>query len=101
VRTAAFAKVLREAANIDEEIAVLLNATRERQRRDVTTALELIIGGEVDDTDRDGVWALTSPEVYLLLVETSGWSVDRYEAWMSDMLERAVPGSPSEGKIRR
>lgn len=101
VRTAPFAKVLREAANIDEEIAVLLNATRERQRRDVTTALELIIGGEVDDTDRDGVWALTSPEVYLLLVETSGWSVDRYEAWMSDMLERAVPGSPSEGKIRR
>ena len=98
VRTAAFAKVLREAASNDQEIAALLNATRERQRRDVTAAVELMVGGEVGGTDRDGVWALTSPEIYLLLVESSGWTVDQYEAWMSDMLERAVPGSPIEGR---
>jgi AcrR family transcriptional regulator len=101
VRTAAFAKVLREAANHDLEIAALLTATRERQRRDVTAAVELIIGGGVGETDRDGVWALTSPEIYLLLVESSGWTVDRYEAWMSEMLERAVPRSPSDGRPRR
>lgn len=101
VRTAAFAKVLREAANNDQEIAALLMATRERQRRDVTAAVELIIGCEVGETDRDGVWALTSPEVYLLLVESSRWTVDQYEAWMSEMLERAVPRSPSERRARR
>ena len=101
VRTAAFAKVLREAANNDQEIADLLKATRERQRRDVTAAVDLIIGGEVGETDRDGVWALTSPEVYLLLVESSGWTVDQYEAWMSEMLERAVPSSPSERRARQ
>ena len=60
--------------------------------------LELIVGGEVGEADRDGVWALTSPEVYLLLVESSGWTVDQYEAWMSEMLERVVPRSPSTGK---
>lgn len=101
VRTAAFAKVLREAANSDQEIAVILESTRERQRRDVTSAVELIVGGEVGETARDGVWALTSPEVYLLLVEVSGWTVDRYEAWMSEMLRRAVPRSSSEGRARR
>ncbi len=101
VRTAAFAKVLREAANNDQEIAALLEATRERQRGDVTDAVELIIGGEVGETDRDGVWALTSPEIYLLLVESSGWTVDQYKAWMSEMLERAVPRSPSKGGARR
>ena len=101
VRTAAFAKVLREAANNDQEIAALLEATRERQRRDVTAAVELIIGGEVGETDRDGVWALTSPEIFLLLVESSGWTVDQYQAWMSGMLERAVPRSPSKGGARR
>lgn len=101
VRTAAFAKVLREAANNDQEIAALLEATRERQRRDVTAAVELIIGGEVGETDRDGVWALASPEVYLLLVESSGWTVDRYEAWMSEMLGRAVPRSSSKGRTIR
>ena len=101
VRTAAFAKVLCEAANSDQEIAALLEATRERRRRDVTAAIELIVGGEVGEADRDGVWALTSPEVYLLLVESSGWTVDQYEAWMSEMLERAVPRSSSEGRARR
>ena len=101
VRTAAFAKVLREAANNDQEIAALLKATRERQRRDVTAAVELIVGGEVGETDRDGVWALTSPEVYLLLVEVSGWTADRYEAWMSEMLRRAVPRSSSDGREPR
>ena len=62
----------------------VLDATRERQRRDVTAAMELVAGGEVGEADRDGVWALTSPEVYLLLVESSGWTVDQYEAWMSE-----------------
>lgn len=101
VRTAGFAKVLREAANNDQQIAALLKATRERQRRDVTAALELITGGEVGETDRDGVWALTSPEVYLLLVESSCWTVDRYEAWVSEMLERAAPRSKRERTVRQ
>lgn len=101
VRTAAFAKVLREAANSDQEIATMLDATRERQRRDVAAAVELVVGGAVDEADRDGVWALTSPEVYLLLVESSGWSADQYQAWMTEMLDSAVPGSPSERKARR
>jgi AcrR family transcriptional regulator len=100
-RTAAFAKVLREAANVDPELAVLLEATRDRQRRDTTTAVELITGHSVDERDRDGVWALTSPEVYLLLVESSGWTVDRYERWLREMLERAVPRSSSTGRTRR
>lgn len=98
VRTAALAKVLREAANNDQEIAALLGVTRERQRRDVAAAADLIVGGEVGATDRDGVWAIASPEVYLLLVESSGWTADRYEAWMSEMLARAVPRSTSKGK---
>lgn len=101
VRTAAFAKVLREAAHSDHEIAGLLRDTRERQRRDVAAAVELVVGGDVSEADRDGVWALTSPEVYLLLVESSGWTVDQYQAWMSEMLERSVPRSSREGRPRR
>jgi AcrR family transcriptional regulator len=100
-RTAPFAKVLREAANSDQQIAEILEATRARQRRDVTAAVELIVGGEVGETDRDGLWALTSPEVYLLLTEVSGWTVDRYEAWMSTMLRRVVPRPPSSERAPR
>jgi hypothetical protein len=96
-RTAGFAKVLREAASSEQEIAAILDATRERQRQDVAAAIALITGGAAGEAERDGVWALTSPEVYLLLVESSGWTADQYQAWMAEMLERAVPRSSSEG----
>jgi hypothetical protein len=34
--------------------------------------------------------------VYLLLVESSGWTSDQYEVWLTEMLEHAVPRSSSE-----
>jgi AcrR family transcriptional regulator len=97
-RTAAFAKVIREAAASDAEIAEVLRATRERQRRDVAAAAALIMGRAATAAERDGLWALTSPEIYLLLVEESGWTPEQYEAWMAKTLERVVPRSPSQGR---
>jgi AcrR family transcriptional regulator len=101
VRTAPFAKVLREAAHSDEEIAAHLEATRTRQRRDVTVAIEMVIEGPADDAVRDGVWAITSPEVYLLLVETSGWTPEQYEAWLVATLLRLLPARSEEGRNSR
>ena len=74
VRTAAVAMLLRQAAPADDEIAEMLQSTRERQRGDVAGALELILGRPPTPAERDGVWAIASPEVYLLLVEESGWT---------------------------
>jgi AcrR family transcriptional regulator len=93
VRTAAVAVLLRQAAPADEEIAEMLRSTRERQRRDVAAALELIVGRAPTSTERDGVWAIASPEIYLLLVEESGWTPEQYEAWIATTLERVVPRS--------
>ena len=93
VRTAPIATLLREAAPADPEIAEMLQSTRARQRVDITTALELLIGRAPTPSERDGVWALASPEVYVLLVEESGWSADQYEAWVARTLERGLPRS--------
>ncbi len=93
--------MIREAAASDEEIADELRATRERQRRDVAASAELIMGHEATETERDGLWALTSPEVYLLLVEESGWTPEQYEAWMAQTLERVVPRSSSRRRDPR
>ena len=90
-RTAPFAKLVREAATTDEEVAGLLGAARERQRKDVTAGLELIVGRPPSEDERDGAWAISSPEVYLLLVEESGWSLDRYRRWLSETLSRVLP----------
>lgn len=93
VRTAAVAILLRQAAPADEEIAEMLRSTRNRQRADVAQALELVIGRAPTAPERDGVWALASPEVYLLLVEESGWTPEQYEAWIAETLERVIPRS--------
>jgi hypothetical protein len=45
------------------------------------------------------LWALTSPEVYLLLVEGSGWTPDQYETWMAETLERVVPRSSRKRRV--
>jgi AcrR family transcriptional regulator len=100
-RTAALAKVIRQAAASDDEIADVLRTTRERQRRDVAAAAGLIMGREATATERDGLWALTSPEIYLLLVEESGWTPEQYEAWMAETLERVVPRSSSKRRATR
>ena len=93
VRTAPVAKLLRQAAPSDAAIDEMLRSTRERQRADVAAALELMIGRPPTPVERDGVWAIASPEVYLLLVEDSGWTPDAYEAWIAETLERVVPRS--------
>jgi AcrR family transcriptional regulator len=96
-RTSRLTGALRDAAAADGEIAAVLRDTRERRRRDVAAAAALIAGSEVSDVQRDGVWALTSPEVYELLVDESGWTDDRYEAWVADTLGRVLP-RPSSTK---
>jgi AcrR family transcriptional regulator len=90
-RTGPFAKLIREAAATDEEIAEVLRATRARQRQDVEAGLALILGRPPTDDERDGAWAILSPEVYLLLVQESQWSLDQYERWLSDTLARVLP----------
>lgn len=90
-RTAGFARALREAAPTDETIAEALRAAKERQRADVAAGATLVLGRRPTETERDGLWALVSIEVYLLLVEGSGWSIEQYETWLATMLDAAIP----------
>lgn len=93
LRTAAVAKLLREGAPADGEIAEMLQSTRDRQRLDVAAALELILGRPPTAVESDGVWAIVSHEVYVLLVEEPGWAPEQYEAWVAATLERVIPRS--------
>jgi AcrR family transcriptional regulator len=93
VRTAGFAKVLREAAHTDEAMADELDSTRRRMRADVERALTLLIGRNPTDQELDGILAVVSVEVYLLLTEFSRWDRRQYEAWIAETLEHLVPRS--------
>ena len=48
-------------------------------RHDVTTA-------EATDV----VWTMTSPEFFSLFVEGRGWSVETYETWFAEALQRLL-----------
>ncbi len=92
-RTGRLAAVIREAAASDAELAEVLRAARERQRTDVAAGVSLILGRPPTPAERDGVWAIVSPEVYLLLTDASGWPLDAYERWLSATLEAVLPTS--------
>jgi AcrR family transcriptional regulator len=92
-RTCAVGMALREAAAGDPELARRLDKAEDRRRRDVGEGASLVAGRPVDETERDGLWALLSMEVYQQLVERSGWTPDRYEQWLAEAMVRLLrPG---------
>ena len=93
LRTGPIAKVLREAAPADAEIAQMLRELHERQRRDVAAGMELVMGRRPTDTERDGMWAVLSHEVGHLLLEELGWTAQQYETWIEETLARLIPRS--------
>ena len=92
-RTSGFAKALREAAPTDPVIAEMLYSARERIRVDIAAGAAAVMGRKPTRVERDGLWALLSIEVYLLLVEESGWTIKQYRTWVAETLEREIPSS--------
>ena len=93
VRTAGFAKVIREAAHTDESMAAELESTRQRQRTDVERALRLLLGRRPTATELNGITAVVSVEVFLLLTEFSGWKPGQYQRWVAETLGLILPSS--------
>jgi AcrR family transcriptional regulator len=82
---------LREAASHDAELANRLAESRDRQRRSMRQGVELVFDRALSDAENDEIWVLLSFETYRLLVETAGWTPDRYQDWVADALGRLHP----------
>jgi len=85
-------RILVSAAGADPDAAALLaELTRQRQQGHAKIAHSLARAGALRPKLRerdagDIIDALTSPEVYRLLVCDRGWPTDRYEEWLTDTL---------------
>ena len=44
----------------------------------------------IADQAQVSVWAISSAEVFTLLVQDLGWSEQKYTAWLSSSLERLL-----------
>src|SRR5689334_1153274 len=97
-RAAAIMEVIRAAAPGDDEIGALWG----RIQADFHANQRAVVDSIADDgaltprLDRDAaadiLWALNHPTLYRLLTVERGWSPDRYEAWLGDLLASQLLG---------
>jgi AcrR family transcriptional regulator len=85
-------RALETAASIDADAAEVW-ARFQHQRRvglnEFAVALRKKTGAPRydEDTITDTMWTL-APDAYLRLVHDAGWPVERFEAWLADLLQR-------------
>ena len=83
---------LRAAAHADPEIAELWQSACDQRRQDVATVTAMLAPshdtthGRPKDEAVDIVYALTSPELFELLVRQCGWTVEQFQDWLADVL---------------
>ena len=99
-------RILVSAAGSDPEAAALLaELMRQRQHGHAQIARSLARAGslrpKLRERDADDIiHALTSPEVYRLLVCDRGWPPERYEQWLKDILIDQLLAPPTTGAGR-
>jgi hypothetical protein len=95
-RVAPFERLVREGAGADEEIAGLARDLLEWHRATVDRMVDVLAGedglrpGLSREEASDLLFALGGPEVHHLLVEIRGWSRERFEAHIVDLLGRLI-----------
>ena len=73
--------VLAAAAQAEPQLAALYARIHEDRLRNLTT-----LGG-----DAETIWALASPELYVLLTTVRGWTPERYAEWLAETLAAVSP----------
>jgi AcrR family transcriptional regulator len=89
-RSVPMLKALQEAAASDDAARARL-AQYDEDRRNVTAAgMALILGRTAPDELVDAMWALVSPEVFIMLTERRNWSIARTEEWLVQASNAAI-----------
>jgi len=84
------------AAETDPDVAAALAEAERRRYRDATNIVRLIAGDElapdIDARTAADLWfALTSYDVYRLLIDERRWPAARYESWITRALQPLLP----------
>jgi AcrR family transcriptional regulator len=98
-------EVVRSAAHADPQIADLWDDVRRRRRRDVTAVVQQLTAAGPTNPDLspkeliDVTYALSSSELYDLLVRQCRWRPARFERWLNESLDQLTLGQ-REGERR-
>jgi AcrR family transcriptional regulator len=90
-RVAPLLKAMETAAAADPDAAQLWEA-HQRQRRAGQAGFAATLAAKTrlrcdERTITDTLWALT-PDAYLRLVHEAGWPTEKFQAWLTDLLQR-------------
>jgi hypothetical protein len=89
-------EVLRSAAKTEPEIKKLLKKFLDDRYQGMGFFIDCLLAngplrsGLSKLTAVETIWTLASAEVYNLLVQDRGWSVEEYEMWLSETLGRLL-----------
>lgn len=89
-------EIMMDAARTEPEIRRVLNVLNAARLDHVALFVEQLrsngplLGGLDAGKARDIVWALSSPEVFLLMRRERGWSKESYMEWLADALIHAL-----------
>jgi AcrR family transcriptional regulator len=86
VRTIGLQRALREAAGGEPALAEILRAQEANRRRSTEAGMASVLRRPCSQHEIDLFWAQTSPEVYDLLVNHSGWSPQQYADWVQSLV---------------
>jgi len=102
-RQAPIVPAMREAAASDESVAALMTELHDRRRLEFSRSGALITGRQPSEVETDGLWAVLSVDVYLLLTRHVGWTDAAYQAWAADWIvaildasHRTAPARPRQ-----
>jgi AcrR family transcriptional regulator len=91
-RAGAMLEVIRDAASVDPDIGALwarIQTEFHDNQREVVQSIaakHALAPGLDVVTATDILWSLNHPSLYALLVGERGWSAERYEQWLADLL---------------
>ena len=89
-------RVLMQASSSDPELKALWESIETSRRHGQAGFVAMLAGrgalrpGLSADEGRDGLWTLTSLAVFDMLVGTCGWSIERYQQWLSHQLSHLL-----------
>jgi AcrR family transcriptional regulator len=103
VRAGALMEVIQSAASAEPDIGELwarIQTEFHENQRAIVQSLDrkqALRSGLDVATATDVLWALNHPSLYGLLVRERGWSPQRYEQWVGDLLCSELLGSSARG----
>lgn len=86
-------RAVREGAVSEPQLAERLVELEQQRRESVRQGAELVLGQPVDDPTLDGLWALLGTEVFQLLTEIGGRSLEDYESWLRYAITQLIEDS--------